>query len=95
MPEPEALASLRPPPAAAHYLVTRAVLLRGLGFLYVVAFAILARQGQALLGSRGLLPVAPFLERVWGHFGGASGVWRVPSLFWLDCSDATLAVAAW
>jgi hypothetical protein len=82
-------------PRAAQYLVTRAVLLRGLGFLYVVAFAILARQGQPLIGSRGLLPVAPFLERVWAHFGGGAAILRLPSLFWLGCSDTTLAVCAW
>jgi len=85
----------RPAPLAAHYLLTRAVLLRGLGFMYVVAFAILARQALPLIGSRGLLPVAPFLERVWAHFGGSPALLRVPTLFWLGCSDLVLVVAAW
>src|SRR6478752_6964712 len=83
------------PALARNYVQTRVVLLRGLGFLYVVAFAILVRQFEPLIGSRGLLPVAPFLERVWRHFGGAGAFIRLPTLFWLQSSDATLAVAAW
>jgi hypothetical protein len=89
-----ALAFLRPK-AAKNYVLTRVVLLRGLGFLYVVAFAILVRQVEPLIGSRGLLPVAPFLERVWRHFGGASAFIRLPTLFWLGSSDVTLELAAW
>jgi lipase maturation factor len=95
MAEPDVPSSLRPTPAAAHYVVTRAVLVRGLGFLYVVAFAILARQFEPLLGSRGLLPVAPYLERLWHHFGGSAAFLRVPTLFWLGASDRTLSFAAW
>jgi hypothetical protein len=95
MAEPDAPSSLRPVPTAAHYFVTRAVLVRGLGFIYVVAFAILARQLEPLLGSRGLLPVAPYLERVSQHFGGSAALLRVPTLFWLGCSDRTLLAAAW
>ncbi|HWP08817.1 MAG TPA: lipase maturation factor family protein [Polyangiaceae bacterium] len=87
--------ALRPAPLAAHYVVTRAVLLRGLGFMYVVAFAILARQVLPLIGSRGLLPVAPFLERVWTHFDGAAALFRVPTLFWLGSSDGALLVLSW
>lgn len=95
MAEDAASPPFRPAPLAAHYLVTRVVLLRGLGFLYVVAFAILARQGLPLIGSRGLLPVAPFLERVWSHFGGSAALIRIPTLFWLGCSDAVLVGTAW
>lgn len=83
------------PALAQNYVLTRAVLLRGLGFMYVVAFAILVRQVEPLIGSRGLLPVAPFLERVWRHFDGPAALVRLPSLFWLGCTDRTLELAAW
>ena len=86
---------LRPPPASANYLLARVVLLRGLGFMYVVAFAILVRQVTPLIGSRGLLPVAPFLERVWSHFGGARALWHLPTLFWIGCSDRALLALSW
>jgi len=95
MAEPDAPSSLRPVSAAAHYVITRTVLVRGLGFLYVVAFAILVRQLLPLIGSRGLLPVAPYLERVWQHFDGSPAWLKVPTLFWLGCSDRTLVLAAW
>jgi hypothetical protein len=88
-------APLRPPPAAGNYLLTRVLLLRGLGFLYVVAFAILVRQVRPLIGTEGLLPVGPFLDRVWGHYGGAAAVFRLPTLFWLGSSDRALVLAAW
>src|SRR5690348_13288927 len=100
MPEPvaaetrDAEPALRPVPAR-QYLLTRVVLLRGLGFMYVVAFAILVRQVEPLIGSRGLLPVAPFLERVWRHFDGSAALLRLPTLFWLGCADHTLLFAAW
>ena len=83
------------PALARNYVLTRSVLLRGLGFIYVVAFAILVRQVEPLIGSRGLLPVAPFLEQVWRHFGGALAFLRLPTLFWLHSSDVTLKLAAW
>jgi hypothetical protein len=53
------------------------------------------RQLEPLIGSRGLLPVAPFLERVWHHFDGAAALIRLPTLFWLGCSDRVLDLAAW
>jgi len=76
--------------------LTRFVLLRGVGFIYLVAFGILVQQGLPLLGSRGLLPVAPFLARVREASPSlASAVLSVPSLFWIDCSDRWLLGLAW
>src|SRR5690349_18020404 len=95
MAEGETPSLFRPPPVGARYLLTRAVLLRGLGFIYVVAFAILAHQARPLIGAHGLLPATTFLARVWRHFEGPAAAFYVPTLFWLDASDAALAVAAW
>ena len=82
-------------PRGSDYFLTRALLLRSLGVIYFVAFAILVQQGLPLIGSHGLLPLGAYLELVSRHFEGFAAVWRVPTLFWLDSSDAVLHGAAW
>ncbi|HEY6080760.1 MAG TPA: lipase maturation factor family protein [Polyangiaceae bacterium] len=78
------------------FWLTRAVLLRGLGLVYALAFLILVRQGPALLGEQGILPAARFTERVAQHLGSrAAGFWELPSLFWISASDVWLGVGAW
>jgi predicted DCC family thiol-disulfide oxidoreductase YuxK len=63
--------------------------LRGLGAIYITAFASLAVQIEGLVGHAGILPFAGFLEAA--HRGlGASGYFLLPTLFWLDASDAAL-----
>ena len=72
------------------------MLLRGIGLVYAVAFLILARQGQALIGEHGILPVVRFLDLVAGNLGSrGAGFWEPPSVFWLSASDAWLQVCAW
>ena len=84
------------PRSADSYWLTRFVLLRLLGFVYAVAFLVAAKQILPLIGSHGLLPVGLFLERVQNALGSPSaGFIRLPSLFWLDHSDAVLQLAAW
>ncbi|HVJ19471.1 MAG TPA: lipase maturation factor family protein [Polyangiaceae bacterium] len=74
------------------YWLVRALLLRAVGFVYFVAFAILVFQARPLLGSEGLLPVGAFLEAAREHYGGAGAAFlRLPSLFWLSSSDGALA----
>ena len=57
-----------PPGGSACWTTTRAgsstrfAVLRLLALVYLVAFLVLARQMDPLLGSRGLLPVAQFLS---------------------------------
>ena len=81
------------PDASSHWL-TRFAFLRGLGFIYLIAFVSLALQLEGLIGSRGILPATWFLERLRAT-EGAPGFWRLPSLFWLDSSDGFLLAAAW
>ena len=70
------------------YELTRFVLLRALGFVYLAAFVSLWGQLLPLLGSEGLLPVSTYLERVENYAGGGwAAAWAAPSLFWLDSSD--------
>jgi hypothetical protein len=78
------------------YWLVRGLLLRGVGLIYTVAFAILVRQGQALLGEHGILPAASFLEHVGDFYRSrALGFWELPSVFWISASDAWLLSGAW
>jgi len=81
----------------AHDLqLTRFLLLRGVGFIYLVAFSILVQQGLPLLGARGLMPAARFLARMRAAQPTLTGaLLELPSLFWIDCSDQCLLLLAW
>ena len=64
------------------YWLTRFVLLRLLGFVYAVAFLAAALQLVPLIGSDGLLPIAPYLDAVAQHMGSRwDGFWALPTLF--------------
>ena len=67
---------------APDYWIARLVLQRGLGLIYLIAFAVALEQFPALLGERGLLPVPRYLERA--RFLDA------PSLFHFGYSDRLL-----
>ena len=78
------------------YRLTRSALLRGLGVVYVSAFGSLAVQLDGLIGSRGILPAAEFLDRAGQVLGtGPATYWRLPTLFWLDASDRALHGVCW
>ena len=92
------LAGESPPEAevAPTNWLTRFVFLRMLGLVYTAAFLIVLLQWEPLLGSRGLLPAASFLEGLKGEWdGGIGSFFRLPTLFWLDASDAAFRGAAW
>ena len=81
--------------AESRYELWRIVFLRATGLQYCVAYVILLQQHAALFGSHGLLPAAGFLDRVAQALGSnAAGFWKLPSLFWLDSSDAALSAGA-
>jgi hypothetical protein len=78
------------------YWLTRFVILRLLGVVYAVGFLIAVNQILPLIGSDGLLPIESFINRLRLALGSSfSGFLRLPSLFWLNHSDAALLVAAW
>jgi hypothetical protein len=82
--------------SAPTYLCTRFVLLRLLALVYAVAFLILIQQQIPLLGHRGILPADRFLAEVREALGSTrAAAEELPTLFWLDASDATRQVAAW
>ncbi len=72
---------------APDYWLTRLVLERALGVIYLVAFLVAAFQFRPLLGEKGLLPVPRFLQRV--------KFLEAPSLFHAHYSDPLLLVVAW
>jgi hypothetical protein len=77
------------------YWLTRFVILRLLGFIYLAAFVSLACQVLPLIGSNGLLPADDFLVRAQAILGSRNaGLFTLPSLFWLGISDRELLVLA-
>jgi hypothetical protein len=71
----------------APYWFTRWLLQRGLGGIYLVAFAVALNQFRPLLGTRGLTPVPWFLQH--------ASVWRSPSIFFLHYSDGFATLLSW
>jgi hypothetical protein len=70
-----------------HYWLTRFCFQRAIGFLYLVAFLVAAKQYLPLLGRDGLLPVKSFLKRI--------QFWDAPSLLFLNCSDGFISLLIW
>jgi hypothetical protein len=75
-----------------NYSLTRWLVFRLLGFVYVFAFIGLIRQGPGLLGSHGLTPAASYLEAARAT---DQSFWDVPTLFWFGASDASLQLWAY
>jgi hypothetical protein len=74
----------------------RSLLLRGLGVVYLSAFGSLAVQLDGLIGSRGILPAADFLDRAGRAFRMRSDAYReLPTLLWFDASDRALHALCW
>jgi lipase maturation factor 1 len=76
--------------------LTRSVVLRGLGLVYLAAFTSLAVQLDGLIGSRGISPAAEYLARAQQVLGSAPATyWRLPTLFWISASDRSLHAVCW
>jgi hypothetical protein len=82
------LADHAPAPRPRHARVAR-LFLRLLGVVYLIAFLSLAVQVEGLVGSKGILPVSELLAWVRSQ-AGAERYWLLPTLSWLDPSDAFL-----
>jgi len=67
--------------------------LRGLGLIYLAAFASLGVQILGLVGSGGISPIEPYLRAAHQYFGTAA-YWLMPTLFWIDASDAALVAVS-
>ena len=66
-----------------HFVLTRHVLLRLLGLVYLVAFLVAARQTVGLIGPDGLEPASLLVEQLRQAHDGSSwrAFLRVPTLF--------------
>jgi hypothetical protein len=65
---------------------------RLLAAIFVIAWASLGVQVDVLIGSRGLLPLEPFLAAARAH---GMGVMELPTIFWLSASDTMLRAGVW
>ena len=81
---------------AQTYWLTRFVLLRWLGLVYLVAFFAAARQLVPLVGANGLTPASLFIHQLRQQLGSSwSGFTVLPMYFWFDYSDTSLSVLPW
>src|SRR5690348_15464853 len=66
--------------------------LRGLGGTYFIAFTSLASQLEGLYGKRGILPIREVLAAAQA-LPPKQRLANLPTVFWLDASDAALVRA--
>ncbi len=70
-------------------MLTTRVFLKGLGCVYLVAFASLWTQVLGLMGQRGILPAAEYLQLARQQIG-LDAYRLIPTLCWFNASDAFL-----
>ncbi len=69
------------------YWLTRFILLRFLGFVYLFAFISLYFQVIPLLGEKGLLPADNYLDNVKAYYNNSNIFFKLPTIFWFYISD--------
>ncbi len=72
------------------FVLCRFVVVRGIAFIFMVAFFSLYIQIDGLFGTHGILPIASMMESVSGVFSGAGKFFDFPTLFWFSASDSFL-----
>jgi lipase maturation factor 1 len=76
------------------FALTQWIFIRLLAIIYAIAFGSLIGQVRGLLGSRGILPIADYLKAV-TEGAGAMRYFYVPTVFWMNASDAALLGVCW
>ncbi|MFL6519549.1 MAG: lipase maturation factor family protein [Chthoniobacterales bacterium] len=71
------------------YFRSRALFLRALGGIYLIAFVSLWLQVDGLIGEQGILPVGRFLQAAYEQLG-FQAFFVLPTLCWLNSSDLFL-----
>ena len=80
----------------ATYLWPRWIVLRAVGVVYLFVFGGILREGQALIGPRGIAPLGEFFAQLHQSFPHAFEAFiRAPSLFWLGTSGGMIWFLAW
>lgn len=77
------------------YVCTQWLFLRALGLVYFLAFVSLGLEINGLIGSRGILPVAAYLQSLTDALPPDMAVAVAPSLVWLNSSDGFLTFLCW
>src|SRR6266508_6497655 len=72
----------------------RALFLRGLAIIYLIAFASLLPQIDGLIGSNGLTPAHEYLQTVRADYGPGAYA-SFPTLAWINSSDTFLHGIVW
>jgi predicted DCC family thiol-disulfide oxidoreductase YuxK len=73
----------------ASFQLAEWIFLRLLALIYLIAFWSFAVQATGLIGAHGILPLDRYLTAIRGAYGASA--WRlVPTLFWLNASDAAI-----
>lgn len=83
--------TLKPSPqlSSHHFALSRFVTLKALALIYFIAFASMSVQITGLIGIDGILPVDSLLRAVFSKYD-TEGFSLLPTLFWIDDSNATL-----
>ena len=71
------------------FTLARWIFAPALGAVFFCAFVSLAVQIRGLAGQNGIIPAQQFLDAVWNQ-NGVSALWQVPTLCWINASDAML-----
>src|ERR1700722_18734476 len=79
---------------AADRLLSRWIVLRGLGLIYFSAFFSLIFQIRGLIGSAGVLPAPEYLQAV-ARSAGHGRFWYAPTLFWISSGPYMLTAVCW
>lgn len=78
---------------ARDWLIARWLFLRALGLIYFSAFFALLFQAKGLIGTRGILPAAEYLQG--GRSLGLLRFWAAPTLLWISSSNHWLMALMW
>ncbi len=80
----------------ATYLWPRWLVLRAVGLVYVLVFAGILQEGQALVGPHGLIPLANFFTDLHVRFPSTLAAFiQAPSLFWLGTGPGMISLLSW
>lgn len=78
------------------YWLTRFIILRLLGVIYLFAFISLATQVIPLIGDSGLLPADNYLKAVASQFDSPTKAFlELPTIFWFHLSNSWLVFFSW
>ena len=78
---------------SGNHLIARWLFLRSLGLIYFSAFLALIFQIRGMIGIRGILPAAEYLNHL--RRLGAMRFFYAPTIIWLSSTDTALLVLSW